>query len=370
MRLYLSAAVTAGRKNYPKVRKIKNILEKLGHEVVGGALNSKIVPGENLDPRALFQRESQLVDKCDGVVAEVTVPSWGSAFLMEHALRHQKPVLALFYKTKYKNGWPAMIKGHPNLYTLAYDEKTLKNTIINHMDFLRDRKIRKGFFVAIEGVDGSGKTTQVRMLMDAIRKKGHEVRLIDFPRYYTSFHGEVITRLLRGEFGSMDQLSPQLASLAYALDRMTARDEINTWLGSDLVVVANRYTGSNMAHQAAKITPRQQLKFIRWVDEMEYQLHQIPREDMTVFLDVPVKVSQRLILKKEKRAYLKWRDKKDIAEKDLSHQKKSYAMYRKLVDYYPNWHRVNCVNSKKQILSPEKIHQKLVRKVIKEMKKY
>lgn len=369
MNIYLSSAVTINRNNYPKLKRIRNKLTRMGHKTFGGSLSDSIAIGEGLDPKALYQREVDLINKVDLMIAEVSVPSWGTAFLMEHALNSGKPVLALFYQPKYKNGWPVMIKGHPGLYTQAYDEKSLDLVINNHLDFFGKRKQRRGFFVAIEGVDGSGKTTQVRMLVDAIKRKGLLPRLIDFPRYYSSFHGEVITRLLRGEFGSMGHLDPYLVSLVYALDRLTAKKEIEDWLDSGMVVVANRYTGSNMAHQASKLVGKNKLKFIRWVDEMEYQINAIPREDITVFLDVPVNASQKLIDKKDRRAYLKWRSKKDIAEKDLSHQRKSYRMYQKLVSYYPHWHRINCVDTKKKILSPEKINKKIMNVVEREMGK-
>lgn len=359
MKVYLGAAVSAGRVHFPQLNSIKAKLEEMGVGVYGGALKKEIMPGEEMDPKKLYQREIKILDKCDVMVAEVSLPSWGTAFLMEYALKHKKPVLALFFKQWQENGLPVMIKGHPRLFSEIYNEETIKSILKHQFKFFKSLQKRKGKFVAIEGVDGSGKTTQVKRLAETLKKKGYKIRIIDFPRYYTSFHGEIITRMLRGEFGSMDEVSPYLASLAYALDRLTARKQIREWLEDGYLVIANRYTGSNMAHQSAKLPVRQRSKFFKWVDEMEYQMHKIPREDMTIFLDVPVEISRAMIKKKKQRKYLK-KEKEDIAEKDRKHQAESYKSYLMLCKKNPKWQRVMCVNRKKEILSVDEISQKIL----------
>jgi dTMP kinase len=135
---------------------------------------------------------------------------------------------------------------------------------------------------------------------------------------------------LSGEFGDINSVNPYLASLAYALDRLTARKQIREWLEEGSIVLANRYTSSSMAHQAAKLAPRKRKAFLRWIDEMEYMLHKIPREDLVVFLHVPFEISQELLVKKGLRRYVRGKA-KDIAEQDVEHQRKALSMYLKLV---------------------------------------
>jgi dTMP kinase len=83
-----------------------------------------------------------------------------------------------------------------------------------------------------------------------------------------------------GEFGNIDQVSPYLASLAYALDRATIKREMTDFLAKGGYIIANRYATSNMAHQSAKFTDEKERKdFIKWVYELEYKVHRIPKEN-------------------------------------------------------------------------------------------
>jgi len=222
--------------------------------------------------------------------------------------------------------------------------------------------MKKGRLIVIDGADGSGKTTQAELLIDYLKSKNIPVEYYDFPQYYDSFHGKIVARLLRGEFGKLDQISPYLASLAYALDRASVKDEMQAFLNSGGYIIANRYATSNMAHQAAKFKDEsKRQEYLDWEYELEYEVHKIPKEDLVIYLHVPWEFSRKLMEKKSQthREWLKGKM-KDIAEKNDQHQKDSIEMYLKLAKKYPHWTIINCIENN-QLLSKEEIHEKIVR---------
>src|SRR3989344_6477126 len=108
--------------------------------------------------------------------------------------------------------------------------------------------MKKGKLIVFEGIDGSGKSLQLKLLKKYLDLHRIPNKVIDFPRYKKSFHGETVARYLQGEFGSINDTNPYLVSLAYALDRASAKEEMNKWLSEGQVVLADRYATSNMAH--------------------------------------------------------------------------------------------------------------------------
>src|ERR1700681_404064 len=129
-----------------------------------------------------------------------------------------------------------------------------------------------GTFIVIEGADGSGKTTQFKLLAERLRAVGHEVEVFDFPRYdQPSSH--FVRRYLNGDYGPASEVSPYSASMFFALDRYEAAPQIRKALEAGKVVLSNRYVGSNMAHQGAKFTSEaEQRGFFIWADSLEFQL--------------------------------------------------------------------------------------------------
>jgi dTMP kinase len=210
-------------------------------------------------------------------------------------------------------------------------------------------------------MDGSGKALQSKLLVDWLQKHGYGTKYIDFPRYYTSFHGQNVGRFLRGEFGTNLEVNPYLASVLYAMDRLTARDELIDWLKNKNIVVANRYTTSNFAFQSAKLPASKRKKFIDWLYQMEYKEHGLPKEDVVLFLYVPLSVSQKLLEKKQgtkARRYIK--KGKDIHEQDVEFQRQVLKMYLKLCRQFKHWEKIVCVDNKNQILPPDKIQKKII----------
>lgn len=218
--------------------------------------------------------------------------------------------------------------------------------------------MRKGKLIVFEGTDGSGKATQLKLLVAFFKKQGLKVAQTDFPQYYTSFFGKLAGRFLAGEFGG-NEISPYLSCLTYAGDRFEAREKIKKWLSQRKIVLSNRYTSSSMAHHTAKLPPKERGKFIRFLEKLEYEVFGIPREDIVLFLYVPVEIGQRLVDKKGKRGYVGGK-RRDIHEADLDHLRKASEVYLKLVRKYPHWLKINCCDQKGNLMSPEKIHKKIL----------
>ncbi len=357
MKVYFGAAVSLTRKLLPLYQKIVKEIKKQGHQVISEYVaDPRLKIGDGLSAEKLFRRETKAIDKVDLMVAEVTAPSWGTAFLMEHALKNNKPVLALFYKD---NGGklPMMVKGHPELYVESYDEDNLPTVLRTNLKHFSLRKKSKGKLIIIDGTNGSGKATQTDLLMKYFKREKIKANYISFPRYYTSFHGRTVGRFLSGEFGKLEEVSPYLSSLAFALDRLTARDQILDWLNDGRIVVADRYVTSSLAHQGAKLLPKERRRFINWIYDMEYKQHKMPKEDILLFLYVLPEISDKLILQKAKR-YKKGK-KKDI-EEGLKYQRKVFQLYCQLAKKYLHWVMINCLDKKGKLKSRQEVHKEVI----------
>lgn len=219
-------------------------------------------------------------------------------------------------------------------------------------------KTKKGKLIVIDGTDGSGKGTQVALLLKRLKKEGYKTHLVDFPQYGKKSAGPV-EELLNGKYGF---LNPYASSLLYAVDRLDASFAIHKALGEGKVVIANRYTTANAGHQGAKIDSRVKRKqFFTWLEELEFKLIGLPRPDLTLLLHVPSVVAYKLIGKKTQRAYLKGK-KRDFAEKDKHHLERAEETYLEIAKLFPKVTLIECVEGK-TLFSPEKIHELVWRKV-------
>lgn len=363
MKIYFTASFSAGRKFLKQYKRILATIRNGKNEVNGEELiiDKAEVNGNGKKAEKIFAREKKRIEEIDAVVAEVSEPSLGVGSEIAYALTIDKPVLALFYKDS-ANKLSPMILGNPsdNLYLEHYDEDNLKRVIINFLNHIKSNKKRKGRLIVVEGSDGSGKATQTQLLVDHLKKNHLKVKQIEFPRYYTSFHGEIVARFLRGEFGQMQTVSPYLISLAYALDRLSLREQINDWLKQGYLIIANRYVTSSIAHQAARLPQNQREEFIEWLDTLEYRVHKLPREDLVIYLYVSWQIGQKLS-QQAKKAYLNGQ--KDIAEVDIKHLQETEKMYEWLLTHKKNWVKIDCVKGGK-IKSREEI-QREIRQIIK-----
>lgn len=186
-------------------------------------------------------------------------------------------------------------------------------------------------FIVIEGLDGSGKSTQVSRLTEELVRRGESVEYLHFPRFDTPVYGELIARFLRGELGAVDAVDPHLVALLFAGDRAVAAPMIRRWLADGKWVVTDRYVCSNVAYQCAKSADAQALR--DWILKLEFGVNDIPKPDISIFLDVPWGFTEsRLAALREgsDRDYL--HGGRDIHEESLELQKRVREAYLGLVD--------------------------------------
>ncbi len=215
-------------------------------------------------------------------------------------------------------------------------------------------------FLAIEGIDGAGKRTQIDLLCRLLRKRGVAFTRFSFPRY-NSFYGRMVGRFLNGDFGRLPNVDAHFSALLYAGDRLEAKRELERALQGGRVVVADRYAASNLAHQGARVPPKQRGAFLKWLLELEYKVHRIPREELIVLLRVPAAQAQRLVERKTQRSYT--RKKKDIQEADLKHLEAAAKVYDRLAQG-PRWLTIECFDKAAgRLRPPEEIHRDVVREI-------
>lgn len=196
--------------------------------------------------------------------------------------------------------------------------------------------------IAIEGIDGSGKGTQAAALAERLEQDGRTVTLIRFPQYQDSFFGREVGRYLNGDFGSLDEVPVKFSALLYALDRFQALQGIHAALARGDDVICDRYTGSNIAHQAARVPAAERAALGDWIDEVEQDILRIPAPDLVVFLDMDVKRSQQLVAQKDARSYT---DKThDLHEASKDHLQIALDNFRRLAAER-GWARIACLDA-------------------------
>src|ERR1035437_974236 len=229
---------------------------------------------------------------------------------------------------------------------------------------------KKGKLIVIDGTDGSGKATQVDLLMKHLRKEGHTRKIIDFPEYYKNFFGEFIGHCLSEQYYNFLNVHPKIASVLYAADRFESSKEVRDWLKKGYIVIANRYVSANQIHQGGKIKNEKKRKdFIEWLNKMEYEVFGIPRPDITIYLSLPINFVLQLLKDRDsskmKREYLK--KKKDVHEEDVNFLKNSIKSALWLAEKEKNWVKIDC-SKDKNIRTREDIHLEVYEKIKKVLK--
>lgn len=217
----------------------------------------------------------------------------------------------------------------------------------------------KGLFIMIEGTDGSGKGTQTELLVNHLRAENRPVEVISFPRYGER-SAAMVEDYLNGKFGTAEEVGPYRASIFYAIDRYAAAPQIKQWLDEGKIVIANRYVGSNMAHQGGKIENLGERKnFFAWIFELEYTTFAIPQPEVNIILHVSAEISQQLVDKKTStgREYLNGK-KRDIHEDDINHLRAAETSYLEIAQHFPNYTVIECVENE-QILPITTIEEKI-----------
>ena len=162
--------------------------------------------------------------------------------------------------------------------------------------------MEKSQIIVFEGIDGSGKGTQSKLLYEYYKKNNIKVVLFEFPGYTKTFFGEVVGEFLNGDFGNLTEVHPKLAAILYAGDRFEQSEEIKDYLSKGYIVICDRYVSSNIAHQIAKLPTDKQGKLKEWIEYLEYKVFNLPKPNLILFLDMPPSIATQLVLKKDTRA--------------------------------------------------------------------
>ena len=216
-------------------------------------------------------------------------------------------------------------------------------------------------FIVLEGVDGSGKSTQIAALREMFAQRGIPTEYLHFPRFDAPFFGDLIARFLRGELGSIEQVDPYVVAMLYAGDRRDAASMIRGWIEQGKVVICDRYVYSNIGYQCAKVaSDEERVRLREWILSLEYDYFAIPRPDVSLFLDVPFAFTERKLLQEQRegddRAYL--HGKKDIHEQSMDLQRQVRQVYIDAAECDKTMHVVDC-SVEGEMASPEEIFSRI-----------
>lgn len=214
--------------------------------------------------------------------------------------------------------------------------------------------------IVIDGTDGSGKTTQTKLLAERFKNNGYQVETVDFPQYGKKSAG-LVEEYLEGKYGTAEKVGPYRASIFYACDRYDARLKIKKWLEQEKIIISNRYVTANMGHQGAKIeNEEERKKFFQWLYDLEYGMFGIPKPDLNIILHVEAEIAKKLT---DARKREDWNGKKkDIHEEDLAHLKKAEKTYLEIAGMFPNFALIECAKNG-SIMSREEISDLIWEKV-------
>src|ERR1700687_671045 len=214
--------------------------------------------------------------------------------------------------------------------------------------------------IAVEGIDGSGKRTQVQLLERSLLAKGYGVYSTGFPQY-DSWFGSMVGKFLNGEMGSLENVDPHFTALLYAGDRFEAKNKIEDALNAGKIVLADRYVGSNLAHQVARAPAEKRLEFRQWIEHLEYGIYGLQRESLVLYLRVPPREAQALVTRKRAREYTE--AKHDLLEASLRHLEDAAGMYDQLATQ-EHWVTVQCFDERGGVMRlPQEIAAEVSRGV-------
>lgn len=203
-----------------------------------------------------------------------------------------------------------------------------------------------GKLIALEGIDGSGKGTQVALLEKALVAQGHAVYSIGFPQY-DSWFGKMVGQFLNGDLGALETVDPHFTAMLYAGDRFEAKPCLEAAFREGKVVLADRYIGSNLAHQTARAASASRADFVAWIEHLEYNIYNLPRETLVLYLQLPPREAQNLVSRKSARTYTA--DKRDIQEASIRHLEEATSMYDQLARR-PNWATIKCFDAERSAI--------------------
>lgn len=212
-----------------------------------------------------------------------------------------------------------------------------------------------GKLIVLEGTDGSGKSTQFRLLCDRLQSEGRTFQKLVFPQY-SEPSSALVRMYLGGEFGSHpSDVNAYAASVFYAVDRYAAWKKVwgKEYKAGELIL-SDRYTTSNAVHQGGKFPPEGQPAFFDWLFDLEYNKLGLPAPDVVIYLDMPTGQSIKLLRARESATHTKG----DIHEVDEDYLASCRRTALRAAEHC-GWYRVSCVDQHGQLRSIEDIHQEI-----------
>ena len=215
-----------------------------------------------------------------------------------------------------------------------------------------------GKLIVIEGTDGSGKSTQFKLLSQRLEQEQKPFRRLVFPRYAEE-SSALIRLYLGGAFGtSPSDVNAYAASAFYAVDRYASyKQDWGQWYEDGGLIISDRYTTSNAVHQASKEPAERQAEFLKWLYEFEYDKLALPKPDLVIYLDVPTDYTEKMMRSREAATNTK----ADIHEKDMAYLATCRRTGRAAAEYY-GWKIISCV-ADQRMRSIEDIHEEIYRLV-------
>ena len=217
-----------------------------------------------------------------------------------------------------------------------------------------------GKLIVIEGTDGSGKSTQFKLLTQRLTDDGVVFKRLVFPRYAEE-SSALIRMYLQGQFGTKpSDVNSYAASAFYAVDRYASyKQDWGKWYEEGGLVLSDRYTTSNAVHQASKEAPENRSEYLRWLYEFEYDRLGLPKPDLTIYLDVPTDFTEKLMRRREQNTNTQ----ADIHEQDLAYLATCRQSGRAAAEFY-GWSIIDCVRDG-AMRSIEDIHNEIFAHVTK-----
>jgi len=212
--------------------------------------------------------------------------------------------------------------------------------------------------IAIEGIDGAGKGTQAGRLVASLRNLGFKVDTLQFPRYSATTFGSAIGDFLNGRFGALNEVHPQLAAVLYAGDRYESRPLLLRMMEENDVIVLDRFVGSNLAHQSAKLEGEARIALIDWIEKVEHEVFALPRPTITILIDMSSQMSRELVSRKAARDYTT--QAADLQESDLPYLEKVRRCYLALSHSRLDWRTVHGLNDDGALKSIDEVGDEIL----------
>lgn len=213
----------------------------------------------------------------------------------------------------------------------------------------------KGKLIVFEGTDGSGKSTQFRLLCQRLQDRGTRFQKLVFPQY-SEPSSALLRMYLSGEFGSHpSDVNPYAASTFYAVDRYAAWKKVwGEYYEAGGLILSDRYTTSNAVHQAAKMDPAQREGFFQWLGELEYGKLGLPQPDLVIWLDMPTDQAVANLRRRESETHTH----ADIHEVDAGYLAQCREAAQAAAEFY-GWRRIACVDTEGKLRGVEELHEEI-----------